>query len=115
MRFLQSVDELKNCHSTYLESLTMCVLSSRKNLCVNDELLERARRPSHSAGYVSVDEGCQNLLKESRCRFNNIHSTQRVSEELSKSGVWDIEDAVWMVISSPYYCDVCLCIYILLA
>ena len=75
----------------------MCVLSSRKNLCVNDELLERSKRPSHSAGFVTVDEGCRNLLKESSCRFNNIHTIQRSGDELAKTAVWDIEDAVWMV------------------
>lgn len=90
------MDELKNCHDSYLSSLAMCVLSARKHLCVNDTLLtERVGRP----GAPSVDEGCRALLTEGEggCRFNNQHTMQRTGEELDKSGVWDIEDAVWMV------------------
>jgi hypothetical protein len=105
------VDELKNCHDSYLDDLTMCILSSRKNLCVNDELRERSQRPSHSAGFVSVDEGCRSLLKESSCRFNNMHTIQRSAEELTKGGVWDIEDAVWTVspeLPSSFLFPVCL-------
>lgn len=79
----------------------MCILSSRKNLCVNEEVQERAKRPSHSAGFMTVEEGCQNLLAENStgtgCRFNNMHTINRSGEELSAGGVWDIEDAVWMV------------------
>jgi hypothetical protein len=80
----------------------MSLLGARKNFCINEELLELSKRSGVMSNYVTVEEGCRNLLRESNCRFNNIHTIQKCSEDLETS-VWDIEDALWMVLSYFYY------------
>lgn len=100
---MQSIAELRRCHDSYLDSLTMNLLSARKNTCVNDDVLEQTRLPNSggnsSRDVKTVDQGCRAALSLTGdgCKFNNFPALRRTADGLNRDGVWDIEDAVWMV------------------
>ena len=95
----QVVDELRNCHCGYTENMSMAILGSRMNLCVNSKARDRAELANRS-----VDEICRELQDDSACSY--FHKMGSVVEELQKSSIWDIEDAARIgrkLKGCPYY------------
>lgn len=84
----QVINELRECHSSYIDDIQMSLLSSRINLCVNAKAKEKAT----SKG-LSIDEVCRELLDQKSCSF--AYRFHTVTDELNKSHVWDIEDATY--------------------
>ena len=83
----QVIDELRNCHDDYIEDLSMCILSARSHLCVND----KAKKAS-SQGGKTIDEVCHDLNEKGSCSYS--YNPKEVYNQLINRKVWDIEDAV---------------------
>jgi Rad3-related DNA helicase len=89
----QVVDELRDVHPKLLEDLQMCILGSRNQMCINEDVRERA-----TEGSGTLDELCRDLSKTrvSGCSFNNSsnNASKGLAKATGKHAVWDIEDAV---------------------
>lgn len=96
----QIVNELKNCHESYIHDIKMCVLGSRGHLCVNEDVLERSQKSNiNDECMLSINgKGC------APCRY--VRGVPRILEDLQKHSVWGVDDLRSMGVrrgGCPYY------------
>eukprot|EP01033_Poteriospumella_lacustris_P001768 gene1768-1283_t len=86
----QIAAELKSCSKEYLSRVNMCVLGSRNQYCVNEEIKHEAK----SKG-ATLDNLCRDACKHHRCSFRDNKNISRAFVSLKeRNPVYDIEDAI---------------------
>jgi Fanconi anemia group J protein len=99
----QVVQELKQCHPTYVDNIEMCILGSRSQLCINAKANKKSDIHRNSS---TVNDLCQSLLRQNGCSFANSWGIERVIASTCRGSTWDIEDLVSAGKKSkgcPYY------------
>ncbi|GAB1607240.1 Fanconi anemia group J protein homolog [Argonauta hians] len=94
----QIVDELKE---TQYKDAKMCILSSRENLCINEEVRSKP----------SINEACKEFVEYQKCSYKHgamKFSTHSAIKSFGLEDTWDIEDLVKvcrskMMRACPYF------------
>ena len=100
----QVVNELKNCYPKYLESIKMCVLGSRSQLCINKKIIELSKNINAKR---TLDDECRTSQQNNLCEFSNRITIGNICQELHrKTAIWDIEEVIMIGKKNkacPYY------------
>lgn len=83
----QVIHELRHCSNEYIANISMCILGSRSQLCVNEVL-----RDSAVKSRSTLEDICSKSIRARSCPYSL--NLQRLAHTLSAQKVWDIEDAV---------------------
>lgn len=80
---------------------SMAVLGSRDHFCIHPKARNTKEKDVKGS---SLNERCQNLLKDAKCRF--FHNSQKLNRFGKQGTLWDIEDIVQeatKIGACPYY------------
>eukprot|EP01038_Epipyxis_sp_PR26KG_P012486 gene12486-16749_t len=85
----QVITELKSCHPTYIDNITMSILGSRAHLCINDELKSNDNNKSSNKKYnsnvKSLDDNCRELNKTFSCHYNHKNTVIPLVKQMINS------------------------------